>query len=884
MALSAGTRLGPYEIVSAIGAGGMGEVYRARDPRIGREVAIKILPPAFSKDQDRLRRFQQEAHSAGVLNHPNILAVYDAGTENGAPYIVSELLDGETLREKLRGGQLSVRKVIDYALQIAHGLAAAHEKGITHRDLKPENLFVMKDGRVKILDFGLAKLTEKIAASQDGSALQTIAAESNPGTVLGTVGYMSPEQVRGLQVDPRSDMFTLGAIIYEMFTGKRAFSGNTQADTISSILQKDPPDLMQSNADAPAAAEKIVRHCLEKDVAQRFQSAHDLAFALEALSGITDPKVSVTRSATTINRHVLWILIAAAVVAIMTITWLSTHRNPTEKNARLLQLSINPPAGITITGWPVISPDATQVVFTANDETGRGSLWLRSLSSSESYQLMGTEDALWPFWSPDSKYVAFFALGKLKKMQLPNGTPQNLSDASDPRGGAWNQAGTILFSPFGDQGLYRVSSAGGNSTPVTQLAKNETSHRWPIFLPNGRDFLFYIFPGAAAADQEGIYHGSLDSTQRQKIGESIVGGIYMPPGYLVFQQNATLMAQAYDLKENQLKADPIELTDKLSGDVDYTGGVGFSASSSAIACIRRDQNSRLIWLDRSGKQIGSVGDPRLYTGVSLSADGKKTAVDIQTNLSVSGHDDLWVQDTETGTSSRMTFGPPSSQPVWSADGTKIFFSSNRNGFWDLYTKNASGGGQDQQLLHTGNQLWPDDCSSDGRFLLYEDVSPKSAGDLWVLSLSGSKSGIPLVNSARRESQGTFSPDVKFVAYASDETGRPEIYVQTFPDASLGRWQISTNGGMMPAWRGDGKELFYLTLDRKLIAVNTSNGFPASSSNVLFTNVPVRTNIFPGIKQYAVPPDGQRFLINAPVEDPSRASITVIYNWQELLKR
>ena len=610
MTLSVGTRLGPYEIVVLIGAGGMGEVYRARDPRIGREVAIKILPETFSKNEERLRRFEQEARTAGVLNHPNILAVYDVGAENGAPYIVSELLEGETLRHKLRNGPLSTRKAIEYALQVARGLTAAHEKGIIHRDLKPDNLFVTKDGRVKILDFGLAKLTETISTPQDDSTFPT---KSNPFTVLGTVGYMSPEQVRGLPVDSRSDIFSFGSTLYEMFTGKRAFSGATPADTASAILQKDPSDLTQTNSEVPPAAERIVRHCLEKDAAHRFQSANDVAFALEGLSGTSDTDVfrvaPIQDSGKSVWRKRMWMIVAIVCALFGIIALLRSQRSPAvNAPQRLMQLSISAPPGTILSGWPVISPDGREIVFTATDAGGRDYLWLRALDSAASRQLPGTEDAHHPFWSPDGKWIAFFAPGKLKKLQMPDGPVQILCDVSDPRGGTWNQDGTILFAPTGGQGFYTIPSTGGEPVPETQLDRSagDSSHRWPIFLPNGRDYLFYIFHGTNLRN-DGIYLGSLGSKTKKLILGAGTGATYALPGYLLFQQETILMAQPFDLKQNRLSGGPVGLANQLVADIGYAGTYGFSAVSDLIACIQGNLNSRLTVIDRTGKKIRDFG-------------------------------------------------------------------------------------------------------------------------------------------------------------------------------------------------------------------------------------------------------------------------------------
>src|SRR5438128_2827214 len=497
MSLGTGTKLGRYEIRSQIGAGGMGEVYLARDTQLGRDVAVKVLPSSYSDDKDRLHRFEQEACAAGALNHPNILIVHDAGTHNGAPYVVSELLEGETLRQRMGGTAQPQRKAIEYALQIAHGLAAAHEKGIVHRDLKPDNIFITKDGRAKILDFGIAKLTQT-EGSQSQTDIPTRRVDTGPGVVMGTVGYMSPEQVRGQRVDHRSDIFSFGAILYEMVSGKRAFHGESAVETMSAILKEHPPDLSETNQRISPALERLVNHCLEKNPEERFHSASDLAFALEALSGSSATSAQTVAMPMFAPRWfkrrelIAWAVAGIAIlIAAIALTISNFRRPPTE--SRAVRLSVPPPEKASF-GSFAISPDGLRLAFAATDASGKTLLWIRPLDSINAQPLSGTEEATLPFWSPDSRFIGFFAAGKLKKIEVTGGPPQTLCNTPFARGAAWNRDGVIIFTPNTLAPLYRVSAAGGEPTPVTTLDKSrqETSHRWPYFLPDGRHFLYTV--------------------------------------------------------------------------------------------------------------------------------------------------------------------------------------------------------------------------------------------------------------------------------------------------------------------------------------------------------------------------------------------------------
>jgi serine/threonine protein kinase len=890
--LAAGTKLGRYEIHSAIGAGGMGEVYRARDTQLGRDVAVKVLPASFFEDMDRLHRFQQEACAASALNHPNIMVVHDIGAHDGSTYVVSELLDGETLRKRIGGTPLAQRRVIDYALQIARGLAAAHEKGIIHRDLKPDNIFITNDGRVKILDFGLAKLTQL-----DGNLAQTDIptrrVDTDPGVVMGTVGYMAPEQLKGRNVDQRSDIFSFGAILYEMLSGRRAFLRESAAETMSAILKEDPAELSDTNKTVSPGLERLVNHCLEKNPEQRFHSARDLAFALESLSGGTVLSQQTETMPTWVPRLIksreliAWIVAGIAILAALTAFAMKYFPTPVDK--RVLKLSILPQQktdmGMTGATPMAISPEGRRLAFIANS-SGKDLVWVRPLDSLSAQALAGTDGVFSPsniFWSPESRSIGFFAGGKLKKIDASGGPPQTLCDAPDGRGGTWNSEGVILFNPSAsNQPIFRVSAAGGNPTPVTSLdtAQYETSHRWPYFLPDGRHFIFFV---RGRSEHTGVYVASLDSKDTRQLVAAPVSGLYAPPGWLLFMRNETLMAQLFDANELRLSGEPISIAERVS----FNGGLGrgsFSVSENGVLVYRGggSQVNQPLWFDRTGKQLGSLGEAALYFTLWLSPDGKRAAADRMD--SQTGTQDIWLFDLLRGIPSRFTTDPANDWfPLWSPDGNSSVFSSNREGVTNLFLKNASGVGDEEVLLKSDENKTADDWSADGKFIVYDSRNTQNKADLWILPMEGDRKPFPFLQTVFNELQAQFSPDGKWLAYTSDESGTPEVYVQTFP-ASGGKWRISTTGGAEPQWRRDGKELFYLGGDKKLMAVEIKQGtaFEAGVPKALFETRVLALTTFRN--HYVVTADGQRFLINSGLADSDYAPISVVVNWTEDLKR
>lgn len=882
MPIPSGSKLGPYEIISPLGAGGMGEVYRARDPRIGRDVAIKILPSVYSGDPDRLRRFELEARATGVLNHPNILAIHDLGTDGGAPYLVSELLEGETLRDRLRSGPLPLRKTIEYSLQFAHGLAAAHDKGIAHRDLKPENIFITRDGRLKILDFGLAKLTHPETSGDGVSALQTGAVLSQPGMVLGTMGYMSPEQVRGHSSDHRSDIFTFGAILYEMLTGKRAFAGDTAADTMGAILHKDPLEVSESAA-LPAAVSRMIRHCLEKAPEERFQSMRDVAFDLETLTGVSGSQATAAAVPLLPPRTFVWMHRAAtALFAALAIFFAVGYFARAPKPASTVRFSVNAPQPVETPGsHPVdqmaLSPDGRFLVYAAPYTTQQSVLWIRSLSNISVQPLAGTEDATYPFWSPDSHYIGFFTTGKLKKIDIQTNAIQSICDAPTGRGGTWSPDGTILFAPDKLGGLVQVPAAGGEVEAVTDdPGAQGITYRWPEFLPDHDHFL-YLLQGDEKLT--GVYLSSLRSKDRKLVLKAVSNVAYTPSGILLFYRDGRLMGQKFDWKKQVTSGEPFNVAPER---ISYNLGRGFAAfsvSDSGTLSYEPDNvaPSPLIWLDRAGKQIDTAGDLGFYTSPRLSPDGKRIAVVRHETHSEEG--DMYLYDTERRNISRFTFRPaPYSPPVWSVDGSRIIFGDT-----DLFEKASSGAGNETVLFHSPIGKVPLDISPDGGFLALDLDSAKTQGDLWVLPLTGEKKPFPFLQTVYNEGGARFSPDGRWIVYQSDESGKGEIYVRPFPTGEAGKWQVSTSGGLQPRWRKDGKELFYISTEKMmLMAVDIMPGtaFESGVPRPLF-DMPLATLADDSL--YDVSPDGQRFIVSTPPGRTYPSTITVVLNWMSDLK-
>jgi eukaryotic-like serine/threonine-protein kinase len=898
MMIAAGIKLGAYEVISPLGAGGMGEVYRARDTRLDREVAIKMLPASFANDAERLRRFEQEARATSALNHPNILTVYDIGTaaeEGGrAPFIVMELLEGEELRAQLKHGAIAPRRAVEYARQIADGLAAAHAKGVVHRDLKPENLFVTADGRVKILDFGLAKLRPPQPGGVDGDA-PTQKQITDPGRVMGTVVYMSPEQVRGREADHRSDIFSFGVVLYEMLGGRRPFGGDSAVEVMSAILKEEPPELSEANAKISPALDRVVRRCLEKKPERRFQTASDLGFALEALSLPSSSGANRLEAAqasdtsTAIKRggwpvRIAWIVAGVAVLTALVLGVAYVRRPALE--AEPMRFSINPPEKAKLFDWPTISPDGRTLAFIAEVD-GKTQLWVRPLNATAARPLVEVRSSLpYPFWSPDSQFIAYIEQNKLKKIALAGGTPEVICDTTRQTTGTWNREGVILLGG-GAGGIWRVSANGGAITAVTSVdaTRGDLDNFAPIFLPDGRHFLYHI--NNPDLMKSGIYLAALEGgeTRRLLSVDAWNVGVAMNPaepreGYLTFVRQGVLLAQPFDFSRRQLVGNPVRIAEQVSG----SSVARYSlATNGVLVLLEREAEWQLTWFDRTGKKLGTVGPTGLYFTPELSPDGRRLAVALDNPQSQKS--DIHLFDPAGGAGTRFTFDPKEdSYPVWSPDGSHLVWASWRETGVHLFQKAASGAGQDEVLWRSAYRKVADDWSTDGRFILYEERNPQTSDDLWVLPLEGERKPWPWLNTSASEVVAKFSPDGKWIAYRSNESGRDEIYVQAFvpgAPAAGGKRQLSTSGGTNPRWRRDGQELYYLAPGNRLMAVEVTPGaeLKAGAPQELFTPRASRVT-----RYYTLTGDGQRFLFVTSADGASVPPFTVVLNWMAEMKK
>jgi len=877
MPIQSGTHLGPYQILSAIGAGGMGEVYRARDPKLGRDVAIKVLPEAFARDAERMARFQREAKVLASLSHPNIATIYGLEDSGSTRALVMELVEGPTLADRIKQGPIPVDEAVRIARQIADALEYAHERGIIHRDLKPANVKVTNDDTVKVLDFGLAKALEDDPSSIDISTSPTISRMATmQGVLLGTAAYMSPEQAKAKSVDRRADIWAFGCVLYEMLTGKQAFPGETVTESLAAVIRAEP-DWSQLSSTTPMRVRVLLQRCLQKDPKQRLRDIGDARISLdEVLSGAPEPTSAATPpvSLPLWRRALPWAIGLLAVAATGIAVW-NLKPGPVKP---VMRFTITLPSGQQLAGLnrPALglSPDGSELAYVATSQAGgMQQIYLRMMDSGEIKPIPGTEGATHIFFSPDGQWLGFVA-GKLKKIPVSGGVAQTLADAPLPAGASWGSRGMIAFTPtFGP--IQEVSDSGGTAAPLTHVEKGETIHAWPEFLPGSKAVVFSA--GSTVAVQP------VGASERRNLiqGQEGIMPMYVSSGHLVYALGATLMAVPFDPQRLEVKGAPVSVVQNvLQGQAPGAVQYSVSASGSLVYVSGSAQvlDTRLVWVSRSGTEQPLAVPAKDYGFPRFSPDGSRVAV-------TSGGQ-VWLYDTARDTLTRFTFeGSANLYPTWTPDGKRIAFTSNKGGSPNIYWQMADGSGGLERLTTSQNIQIPLSWSPHGERLAFIEISPTTAADIWVLQLSDRKAQ-PFLQTPAYESAAQFSPDGHWLAYGSDESGRREIYVQPYPGPG-GKWQISIDGGNEPVWNRNGRELFYRNGDKMMaVDVTTQPSFSAGKPKMLFEGrygPPGAGGTFP---HYDVSPDGQRFLMLKPVEQVQAAptQINVVLNWTEELKR
>jgi eukaryotic-like serine/threonine-protein kinase len=869
--LGPGKRLGPYEIVSRIGAGGMGEVFKARDTRLDRSVAVKVLPSEFATNAQVKLRFEREAKTISQFAHPHICTLYDVGSEDGVDYLVMEYLEGETLEKRLERGALPVEQVLRYGIEIADALERAHKAGIVHRDLKPGNIMLTRGG-AKLLDFGLAK-----EAAIGAPSSPSVSTEEKPltgeGTLVGTFQYMAPEQLEGGTVDARTDIFAFGAVLYEMATARRAFPAQSKASLIAAILTTQPPSITESQPASPPALDRIIRTCLQKDPDLRFQSAHDLRLALQ-WAGERDP-AAATRSA----KPTAPAAIAAALFAILTIVALSLFlrerfRRPEQ---RVVRTSIVPPnaLGLANSAPPELSPDGTQVVFGTSSGTASAAtrLWIRALDSTAARPLAGAENGTYPFWSPDGRQIAFFADGKLKKIDVAGGPPTVICDAPSARGGSWS-GNTILFA-----GRYtpimRVAASGGTPVAATRLVSgSEISHRWPRFLPDGQHFLYVASATGSENSRNRIVVGNVSGTIHRPIAPATSQPLYYD-GFLLTVRQGALIAQRFDIEVLELRGDPIVLTERAISMSAVLTRSHFTVSTAGTLLYQTgelEEQTQLVWYDRGGKELGVIGTPQPYSSVSISPDGSGIAASTSVAAST-----VWLYDATRGVRTRLTAGDYDTWPVWSHDGRKVAFSSRRPGYLDIYHRDVATGAERPAVVTEVDKV-ATSWSPDGTMLFYHTIGVASGTDIHYVTVADRKSH-PYMATQFLESSANMSPDGKWIAFQSNESGQTEIYVAPFPPTGA-KWAVSQNGGIAPHWRADGRELFFMQpSNMNVMAVPVEPGpTPKIGKSMPLFPLPSVSDT------WDVSADGQRIIAAARRgPEPIREPMTLVQNFDVALR-
>ena len=884
MALSPGTRLGAFEILALVGAGGMGEVYRARDTRLDRTVALKILTEAgLDASPRRLERFRQEARAIARITHPTICTLFDVSQEDATTFLVMEFVEGTTLARRLEDGPLPLAAALKIAIQIADALDHAHRQGVVHRDLKPSNIMLTRD-RVKLLDFGLAKLKEP--DEREAVLAATKVQLTDAHTIVGTAPYMAPEQIEGREIDARTDIFAFGIVLYEMIAGRRPFAGDSRISVLAAVVGAEPASLAGLQPLTPPSLERLVARCLAKDPEDRWQTARDLAAELRWIADSSSaPNLGASPATSRLRHAVPW---AAAIVFALVAAGLFVDRlrlTPAAPASPVVRFTVPPPDGGTIgregagTLLVAVSPDGRHVAFLATRPGEPRLLYVRSLEGVGARPLPGTAGAANPFWSPDSQSIGFFARGKLQRIAIAGGEPQTICDAVGGGGATWNSDGVILFTPlFEGAGVYRVSAAGGTPTPVTTLdAAHESAHIWPTFLPDGRHFVFAKIAGTAS----GLYVSSLDSEQPRLLmqtdlnaGDFPSPSAFATPGYLLFVRRGVLMAQTLDLERLELVGDPLRVADGLSNVGPWAW---FSVSQNGVLAYWTGavDTTQLTWIDRTGQSTGTVGAPGAYAHIALSPDGTRVAVD-GTAPAVAG---IWVLDIARGTTARISSDRFAYSPVWSPDSDAILYAAVRDTTPNLFLKRLSVPGDAERLVRVPIQHFPTDWSPDGGLAVYVIVDPKTRGDLWMMPMSGDRTPTPFLQTPSHEFNARISPDARWIAYVSDESGASEVYVTSFPKPGR-RSIVSVGGGASPVWSSNGRELYYVSSsdNRTLTAVpvHTTPTFEPGKPAPLFELRAVRPVGRGQGWTYDVAADG-RFLVNRLVERSS-PPLTVVMNW------
>jgi Tol biopolymer transport system component/tRNA A-37 threonylcarbamoyl transferase component Bud32 len=881
MALTPGSRIGAYEVTSQLGEGGMGVVLRARDTKLLRDVALKVLPDHFADDPDRLSRLQREAQLLASINHPNIAQIYGLEQLGNVGCIVMELVEGETLGERLQQGPIPLSEALDIARQIADALSAAHERGIVHRDLKPANIKLTPNGTVKVLDFGLAKALANRVADTQFSMMPTKVSGSVAGMVVGTVGYMSPEQARGREVDARTDIWAFGCVLYEMLTARQAFEGETATDMIARIVSGQP-DLSLLPPDTPRSVRLLLDATLNKNINQRLQHIGDMRLFLDdkffpAAGSIAPASVVHDRKAKAVP-----LLIAAFAAGLLAalIPAFFYFRTPAPPSAPAMHFEMELPG---LANSLAISPDGRRVAYLAQPADDNRAIWIRSIDGQPAVKLAGTDNPqLWFSWSPDSRYIAFASDGKLRKADVLGGPVTVICDYNGPpRGHAWNRDGVMLLTK--DNGIYRVPDTGGEVAPVLTPDANrkETMIAGPVFLPDGNRFVYIVV--SSVPENAGFFVASLDSktpTRLMPLPGRVDNVAYAPPGYLLLSNGPALTAQRFNTSSLTLEGQPIPIADGLVNG-------NFSVSDNGVLLYRKGSNAappkRLVWYDRSGKQVGEISSSGNYGTIELSPSGDRVAVD----MIASNNRDIWVIDIARGVPSRLTSDAASDwTPSWSPDGSRIIYASSRSGNNDIYQKASSGVGNEEAIFQSDQIEIPVHWARDGTYIVFSRTKPRGGNDTWLLEMSAEKKAVPFVESPFDKVHARVSPDGRWMAYASNDSGMYQVVVQSFPDPNGGKWQITAQGGVEPKWRRDGRELYYLGLDGKLMAVplKADRTFEAGAPVALFESpLTVGRPQVSRDRRYDVSTDG-RFLFATPADTVAGPAVIAVVNWTSGLPR